>query len=869
MKNLLFSKEEDPIIIYVHKLRDMHSVSYEIVETLDWWYFIPKEKGNDKKQGWKLHLSVIPAEAFSLLDSVASFLIEEKVYWKVCLTHEQLIRLSSAPSPLSQAGKFITIYPENEERAKYLAYLLHEKTKQFHGPAIPSDLRYKEDSQVYYRYGGFSGKQFFYDEETSLRTPYLLSPDGKKLPDARSTKRRYPDWVKNPFPQEEVQRVDRSKGLFGRNLKVRGIIRQSVKGGIYVVSNETETFILKEGRYGTNPDLLGRDMKDRLQNEYNILRKLEHLKIAPQPIEFFEEQGNAYLLMEHLAGQALQKYIEEQNFKGEYDLERIKLICDSLLNLVKQCHSEGLILRDFTPNNIMVARNSCKLIDLEQACFKDSIEAPFMGFTRGYVPTGDEMSPRKDFSYDYYALGAILFFVLTGVHPYLGDSESILFRLPEFLDTKTFLKQDIFPDLVEKASKLLTHKTLDIKQKDTLECQISKHEFCPISFKEELRENAINIAEYLYKEAHWNDPDYLWPVGPYGSLFHPVSFYGGSTGIAHYFCEIAQLTGSKKYYDYAAKVMDWVLSMHPFQEEDDPPGLYFGYAGVLWTLANIAEGLEADHYLDIAIDISHRVAKLSPARLDLTHGAAGIGLMHLELHNHTRDPEQLQFAKRLAQFLVDRMELDADGRAVWGEKKRKMWGFAHGSAGIAYYLLSLYKKTKEDNLLKVIERVNSSLIQAAIPTAYGKGISWPMDTTASSSVWCHWCHGASGVGIYLLAAAQYFESSDLKQMTLKAANTIRFGNAFTSLGQCHGLAGDGEYLLQVSRELEIPEILQDVYRIVRKLYAFRTYSPSIPSIVWSNEGMRSIAPGYMTGYSGIYSFLLHTFYPSLARPFQS
>ena len=54
------------------------------------------------------------------------------------------------------AGKFITIYPFDEDQFVSVIEQLHQATRQFEGPYILSDRRYKDSKVVFYRYGGMS-----------------------------------------------------------------------------------------------------------------------------------------------------------------------------------------------------------------------------------------------------------------------------------------------------------------------------------------------------------------------------------------------------------------------------------------------------------------------------------------------------------------------------------------------------------------------------------------------------------------------------------------------------------------------------------------------------------------------------------------
>ncbi|HLG63718.1 MAG TPA: lanthionine synthetase LanC family protein [Ktedonosporobacter sp.] len=862
------SMEHDPIVRLVSDLR--HTASHRCTISLvdGWWVFHPLHSSEYPRQGWKLHISAIPLHASHVLQAVANVLIEQAVHWKVCQNLKRLVELLSVPSSYVQVGKFITIYPRTEQQALELAARLHSLTAAYSGPIIPTDKRYAPGSQVYYRYGGFARIEF-YHPDTLLRTPCILTPTGEKVHDKREPGRYCPDWVVNPFPCEDRQPTpDARKGLFGKGLTVASTLRRSAKGGVYVVNTALGTAILKEARLGTNPDLAGRDARDRLSNEFEILCKLAPSGIAPQPLELFDADQNRYLLMERLAGQSLASYIEQCCYLGDDDQEHLRTICTALIDLVQTCHAAGVIIRDFTPNNVLVSQHGCKLVDLELASTPETGHAPFIGYTPGYVAPGTELLARQTVADDLYALGATLCFTLTGVPPHLLLTQEQRGTLEETL--LPFLRDIRLYDLLILAIRYLRPERTEHASSPAISFPAASPVQPPASTElafdgEALKANAGAVARDLHQGAEWQSTDRLWTQSKLGGLFHPACFHTGTAGIAYYLCEVAQATHDVSYYEYAADVLEWTLSTHPFIPEESPAGLYFGYAAIPWVLALLADGLNDMHYADRALHLADQISRAPLRQLDITHGAAGRGLMHLEMYRRFGDQEQLAHAIDLAEQIVAQREEHATGAISWVNQGKRMWGFAHGAAGLAYYLLRLLGYIENTRYRSIAEKTARSLMQAAIPTVRGQGLTWPMGPTELKTRWTHWCNGASGVGLYFLEAARKLQQPEFRHMALQAANTIRLGHAFGSCCQCHGLAGEGDYLLQVSREFAGSEMEQGAWKIANKLFALRFVQR--PWWLWPEETRGQPAPDYMTGYCGVYSFLLRLFCQDIERPF--
>ncbi len=73
------------------------------------------------EQGWKLHVSAGEPFAEEVLRRALPILLGEDAPFKVAATRERLSRLNDGRAGLSQIGKFITVYPNNDAQAVRLA----------------------------------------------------------------------------------------------------------------------------------------------------------------------------------------------------------------------------------------------------------------------------------------------------------------------------------------------------------------------------------------------------------------------------------------------------------------------------------------------------------------------------------------------------------------------------------------------------------------------------------------------------------------------------------------------------------------------------------------------------------------------------
>ncbi|MFL2132054.1 MAG: hypothetical protein ACTH1A_03770 [Ruoffia tabacinasalis] len=143
----------------------------------DQWNFYEKDifincnfSGNKiPDQGWKIHVSCTLKNALDILNIVTETLKKEKVNFKYVKNTELLNIMYKKNFSRVGAGKFITIYPNNEEQFIELLEILYFKLKDFEGPYVLSDRRYKDCAVLYYRYGGFK-EIIRYDDEGKKNT---------------------------------------------------------------------------------------------------------------------------------------------------------------------------------------------------------------------------------------------------------------------------------------------------------------------------------------------------------------------------------------------------------------------------------------------------------------------------------------------------------------------------------------------------------------------------------------------------------------------------------------------------------------------------------------------------------------------------
>lgn len=246
-----------------------------------WFYVFPPDV-NLPQQGWKIHISATHTNCEEILRTVAKICLQMGTPFKFNLDRWLVLHSTHKGWPRQASGKFVTIYPLNDQHFRALIDALYLSLQHCVGPYILSDKRYKDARVLYYRYGGIDGAQIL--TSSGDQQPMLVSPNGELVPDVRMPYWSPPPWVVDPF--EEANGEASEPTLKDGRYRIEGALAFSVTGGVYLALDQTtgDSVVIKEARPATGVDENGTDAVDRLRKEYRLLQKLHHTGITPRPL---------------------------------------------------------------------------------------------------------------------------------------------------------------------------------------------------------------------------------------------------------------------------------------------------------------------------------------------------------------------------------------------------------------------------------------------------------------------------------------------------------------------------------------------------------------------------------------------------------
>jgi hypothetical protein len=179
------------------------------------------------------------------------------------------------------------------------------------------------------------------------------------------------------------------------------------------------------------PGLDSAEVLRRFHTERQVLADLAHPHLARLLDGGATEDGRPYFVMEYIDGQPLDRYCESRQLGTRQRVELFRSVCEA----VRHAHERGVLHRDLKPANVLVtADGTVKVTDFglaKRLVDKPGASAPaYLTQTGAVLGTPCYMAPEQaagkgaevGAAADVYALGAILYELLTGRPPFRAET---------------------------------------------------------------------------------------------------------------------------------------------------------------------------------------------------------------------------------------------------------------------------------------------------------------------------------------------------------------------------------------------------------------------------------------------------------------
>jgi serine/threonine protein kinase len=212
--------------------------------------------------------------------------------------------------------------------------------------------------------------------------------------------------------------------------RVLGVIGRGGMGTVYRAVRDDDSFekivALKVVRGGAASEFVER----RFRQERQILGRLQHPHIAAILDGGTTDEGQPYLVMEHVEGRPITAYCDERGLATRERLALFGPVCAA----VQYAHQNLVVHRDLKPDNILVTADGApKLLDFGIAKLLAAGVDPETAPTATLLPmmTPEYASPEQvrgepvSTASDVYSLGVLLYELLAGQRPYSVRADSL------------------------------------------------------------------------------------------------------------------------------------------------------------------------------------------------------------------------------------------------------------------------------------------------------------------------------------------------------------------------------------------------------------------------------------------------------------
>lgn len=242
-------------------------------------------------------------------------------------------------------------------------------------------------------------------------------------------------------------------GLAGQSIGAYTLTSQIGQGGmgsVWLARRSDGRFERQAAVKFISIALAGRMAEERFKREGSFLGRLTHPHIAELLDAGVSSMGQAYLILEYVDGVPIDQYCDEHRL----DIEgRIRLFLD-VLAAVSHAHANLIVHRDIKPSNVLVSREGeVKLLDFGIAKLLEaegqSGTATLLTHESGSAMTPQFAAPEQlsnrpvTTATDVYALGVLLYLLLTGQHPAGGGTHSPAELIKAVLDTEPKRASDV------------------------------------------------------------------------------------------------------------------------------------------------------------------------------------------------------------------------------------------------------------------------------------------------------------------------------------------------------------------------------------------------------------------------------------------